>query len=526
MSDRTRQRKGHHASIAGDPADETLRDLVAQFSDRYAFVRELIQNSLDAGAARIELEQSYADGELQIAVIDDGEGMDRPTIEGYLLTLFRSTKERDKTKIGKFGIGFVSLFAMGPHQVVVETGRDLTAHRVTFDADQNWVLEELDDWVEGTTVRLHLRCGADDAVRISERVVAAVQRWCRFARATLVHRRRGMSTAHGDEVIEGSFSVDAPVTVSFEEDGLRGVLGPSADTSPHATFVSAGLTLWEGGLDVVPGVTFLVEGRHLGHTLTRDNVRRDRAFDHAVTRVAQVAEAKLWPAVRQALAEAAAAGDDAQLARVLGACSPKIESKLEEGDVPWVPAWPEPVSLRAVREAVSPSGWLWWKGDASPLHHSAEGGPHVDAVAAEHLVLRCGREGLLPWWLNGWMQLQWLDVSRYTWVRVVPTHEGEEALLQRASSLMGRRLRMGELTGGRAEALCCPAGADGGLVLADWIDPVASEVVVRRAHPLWGKLLELPVELGASLLAHALSADLGSDEPVPTELVVAAMGAS
>ena len=41
--------------------------------------------------------------------------MDRATIEGYL-TLFRSTKEDDLTKIGKFGISFVSLFAMEPRR--------------------------------------------------------------------------------------------------------------------------------------------------------------------------------------------------------------------------------------------------------------------------------------------------------------------------------------------------------------------------------------------------------------------------
>ena len=93
-------------------------------------MRELIQNSLDAGAARINVRMAWSDGELRIEVDDDGEGMDRATIEGYLLTLFRSTKEEDLTKIGKFGVGFVSVF-----------GRHRSAHGSMSSARRRrWVL--------------------------------------------------------------------------------------------------------------------------------------------------------------------------------------------------------------------------------------------------------------------------------------------------------------------------------------------------------------------------------------------------
>ena len=70
--------------------------------------------------------------------------MDRATIEGYLLTLFRSSKEQDLTKIGKFGIGFVSLFAVEPELVVVDTARDGVHHRVIFDSDYTYTLAEVD----------------------------------------------------------------------------------------------------------------------------------------------------------------------------------------------------------------------------------------------------------------------------------------------------------------------------------------------------------------------------------------------
>ena len=50
--------------------------------------------------------------------------MTRDILENQLLVLFRSTKEHDRTKIGKFGIGFVSVLAPNPEVVVVNTARE------------------------------------------------------------------------------------------------------------------------------------------------------------------------------------------------------------------------------------------------------------------------------------------------------------------------------------------------------------------------------------------------------------------
>ena len=102
---------------------DLLPDLIHQFSDPFAFYRELIQNSIDAGSARIEVRLRFTPGATRgtaTAVVQDwGEGMNRQVIDDYLLTKFRSSKENDLTKIGKFGIGFLSVFAPEPGAVVV-----------------------------------------------------------------------------------------------------------------------------------------------------------------------------------------------------------------------------------------------------------------------------------------------------------------------------------------------------------------------------------------------------------------------
>ena len=144
-------------------------ELVHQFTDPFAFYRELIQNSIDAGSTRIEVSLSFNPsagvGLCTASVADWGEGMNRRIIEDYLVTKFRSTKENDLTKIGKFGIGFVSIFACKPDAVTVDTGRDGESWRVLFREDTSYELLQSKAPVEGTRVSLHV--GLELSVRVS-----------------------------------------------------------------------------------------------------------------------------------------------------------------------------------------------------------------------------------------------------------------------------------------------------------------------------------------------------------------------
>ena len=162
-----------------------VEELVHQFTDPFAFYRELIQNSIDAGSSRIEVSLSYRpspkEGLLLVSVCDWGEGMNRDVIENYLVTKFRSTKENDLTKIGKFGIGFVSIFACKPDVVTVDTGRDGEFWRVLFRADTTWELLKLPDPLEGTRVTLHKAMGPQDYDQFVEKSKASLLRWCRHS---------------------------------------------------------------------------------------------------------------------------------------------------------------------------------------------------------------------------------------------------------------------------------------------------------------------------------------------------------
>ena len=107
---------------------QAVENLVTQFSGALDFYRELVQNSIDAGSAAIEVWMEYEagaedDGTIAIHVDDFGEGMNEAIIDDQLTRLFSSSKDGDLTKIGKFGIGFVSIFAPDPRAVLLHTGR-------------------------------------------------------------------------------------------------------------------------------------------------------------------------------------------------------------------------------------------------------------------------------------------------------------------------------------------------------------------------------------------------------------------
>ena len=343
MSDRSRERTGKHASIAGDEADQVVRSLIQQFSDPYAFIRELIQNSLDAGAVRIDVDMVWERDNLVITVHDDGEGMDRETIEGYLLVKFRSTKEKDLTKIGKFGIGFVSLFALEPSRVVVDTGRDGQWHRVEFAADLGYTLSRMDDPFEGTTVAITLPRGRVDAQTDAERVRDRAERWCRFADADIRTSARGVANGWEGEAIAGVFGVEAPVSVRDESDGFIAVIGPAAGV-PHVGFYNRGLTLLEQEARIVPGVTFRVDDRRLEHTLTRDNVIRDAEFERVIARIRASAATLLGDALHLEAGQAARSGD---LARVRALWNAIVD------DAPWRWRSDRPILPAIGREPVS-----------------------------------------------------------------------------------------------------------------------------------------------------------------------------
>ncbi|MAQ15595.1 MAG: hypothetical protein CMN30_12480 [Sandaracinus sp.] len=288
-------------------------DLVKQFADPLAFYRELVQNAIDADTDEVVVTVQHAPGEpVVIAVTDRGSGMDPEILQEKLLVLFRSGKENDDSKIGKFGVGFISVLAMNPERVTVRTSRgEGKSHVLHLHRDHTYDLFETGGGQRsGTTVSLTLEAMAEDAVTdLVARSRVALERWCRFAR-TPIHLRE---VRQGEVVAE--YRIDralgfeaAEVQVTHVDGDTRVVVAlPGAD-GPYAGFFNQGLLLHEtrssfGGR--LSGLRFIVQDPRLEHTLSRDDVRRDGAFRRALRLVEKVVERELVPAALTRLGDLA-----------------------------------------------------------------------------------------------------------------------------------------------------------------------------------------------------------------------------
>jgi hypothetical protein len=257
--------------------DDALDRLVKQFSDAMAFFRELIQNAIDAGSEEIEVGFEHRDGRLIVRVDDWGAGMTREIIESGLTRLFSSSKDGDRTKIGKFGIGFVSVFAIEPEAISVDTSREGEHWRVLFDEKRRFTLIRRDEPVEGTKIAIYKRATKSEFEQFRARAFEVLRYWCRHVAVDI--RVDGERINAPFELSE----LGVPFEVRREHDDELLVVGHPRDGVAFAGFYNRGLTLVEEQL--VPGIAFKASSPNLEHTLTRDDVIREAGFERLMARV-------------------------------------------------------------------------------------------------------------------------------------------------------------------------------------------------------------------------------------------------
>ena len=297
----------HPVSNEAIHVGEALETLVHQFADPWSFLRELIQNAIDAGSQEIDVRIDHEPdddpaepGMLIVEIVDTGEGMDRQIIDTRLTRLFSSSKEGDYTKIGRFGIGFVSVFAIDPELVCVDTGRNGEFWRVLFKRDRSFERIVLEQPTEGTTVRLYKRGDEADLAEARERTRTTLEYWCKHARVEI--RLDG-------ELISRPLELRGHCVIEHHEEDTQLLLAYVTQREALRGYYHGGLTLHEEHDDRLPHIAIKIDSRYLEHTLTRDNVIRDDRHrllvvvvaDHIVAgeRVLEVARVDLDRDVRQ-----------------------------------------------------------------------------------------------------------------------------------------------------------------------------------------------------------------------------------
>ena len=227
--------------------DALLERLVAQFASPYDFLRELVQNAMDAGSDLVDVVlHTHGAGEdvvFELEVADAGDGMDEAIIDGELTRLFASSKAGDRTMAGGFGIGFVSVFAWEPEVVLLQTGRRSDAWELVFGADRTFEKHAVDELLEGTTLRMFRRGHISEREAVAEAIRDSLWRWCRFCPIDITF-----------EDLEGGAGPEAIRDAPLPEDAVAHVEHVDGETTirvafasvPHVVLLRHGLVLAEG----------------------------------------------------------------------------------------------------------------------------------------------------------------------------------------------------------------------------------------------------------------------------------------
>ena len=108
-------------AMSGSFRDRARFEASRYGSDPWVFVRELLQNARDAGARRIAFEVRAAGAGPSISCRDDGSGMTFAHARRFLFTLYTSSKERETTSAGRFGVGFWSILRFEPERITIRS---------------------------------------------------------------------------------------------------------------------------------------------------------------------------------------------------------------------------------------------------------------------------------------------------------------------------------------------------------------------------------------------------------------------
>lgn len=212
--------------------------------DPWFFIRELAQNSRDAGARTIHVKAGWTTAGEEIVVFeDDGKGMTYDDAVRYLFRLYASSKAGNKNAAGMFGIGFWTVMRFSPRRVMIES-------RVGSETWGVWVDEQLRTIPfnsrlsrGGTRITLIRPAQEPTAAVFEKKVKTALEKYCTYLRRAN-RNADPLPVIFGGENITRDMTLPGPVSFSFRSGGVEGAVG--LGTSPKVRLYARGLPVWEG----------------------------------------------------------------------------------------------------------------------------------------------------------------------------------------------------------------------------------------------------------------------------------------
>jgi hypothetical protein len=255
------------------------------------FLRELAQNSRDAGAHAIRVSAVAAGGTETLSFVDDGEGLSLEHARRFLFRLYASDKGSDLAAAGRYGIGFWTVLRFRPATVRIESRHGSEAWALVLDADLNARRDDCTLAHQGTAVTLSRP--ATVAGDFAAAVEQGLRTYCRYLRR---NDRRASPLPlwfAGQNLVE-AMALPGPLSLQFSGGAVEGAVG--LGEKPLVRLFARGLPVWEGTLlgqmshlqadpdlraEVASGLApvFLLNGNHLDVTFSRSLALENRELE-------------------------------------------------------------------------------------------------------------------------------------------------------------------------------------------------------------------------------------------------------
>lgn len=155
------------------------------YSSDHVFLRELLQNAVDAIAARKKSDAEFKESRItvtyrrnksgaQLTFADNGIGLNQEEIHTFLSVIGQSSKRSDAVRnsfIGQFGIGLLSCFLVTNEiKVITRSAVEEKGYQWVGKSDGSYVVTEVKKKVEAGT-QIHIKLKGSKADTFSEREI-------------------------------------------------------------------------------------------------------------------------------------------------------------------------------------------------------------------------------------------------------------------------------------------------------------------------------------------------------------------
>ncbi len=210
------------------------------------FLRELAQNSRDAGARKVGVSALVEGDDVVIAFGDDGSGMTFDHARRFLFTLYASSKEDEERAVGRFGVGFWSVLLFDPDHIVIES---------MIDEGESWAMAldgalreprrvECGLRTPGTRITVRKRVAqGGEGQRILLEVERSLSKYCRHLRQN-DRSASVLPVSLNGKRIDKPFAVGGPCWLAFADSVVEGAVG--LGERPRVELYARGILVWRG----------------------------------------------------------------------------------------------------------------------------------------------------------------------------------------------------------------------------------------------------------------------------------------